>query len=454
MMDSKLSIKRLKAIQPATNACITIFDEPMQAMKDGPLSTWSVAVKDNISIKGELTTAGTAILANYRPPFHATVIQRLLDQGVSMVAKTALDELGMGGSGLNSFHGIVRNPLNLDYQAGGSSSGSAAIMAAKAVDMALGTDTGDSVRKPASFCGIVGIKPTYGRISRYGVIPYASSLDHVGYFTHNVKDGAIALEAMAGYDPKDPTSIAQPLEAFSHLLSDDLKGKHIGIFKNVVDHIHDERTKALLHQLIEKIETAGGNVSWISLDETLLKAMLPTYYVLANGEASSNHANLNGLHFGVQQAGDDITEIMEHSRTKGFSRAVRKRMVMGGYGLLQAHQEAIYFKALKIRRLLVEALDQALEDVDVLVAPATSSKAFLINGESNDPLSLNHLISENFMVLGNFSGYPSMTIPMGNIDDLPIGINITAKAFDEKGMFMIAHALEQLIDYQAVQEVV
>lgn len=453
-MDSQVSIKRLKAIQPTTNACITIFDEAIQTHPEGPLSHWSVAVKDNISIKDTITSGGTKILSNYVAPFHATVIERLLNVGVSLVGKCALDELGMGGSGLFSFNGIVRNPLDLERQAGGSSSGSAAVMAAQAVDMALGSDTGDSVRKPASFCGLVGVKPNYGRISRYGVIPYASSLDHVGYFTHNVVDGALALEAMAGFDPKDPTSITSPLKAFSHQLSDDLKGKRIGILKNVVDHIDDPQTLALLNELVLKIEAAHGNVTWISMDETLLKAMLPTYYVIANAEASSNHANLSGLSFGLQAAGADIYEIMDHSRTQGFSSGVRKRMIMGSYALQEAHKEDLYFKAQKVRRLLVEALDEALKDVDVLIAPASSSKAPLIDGVGLDPLSSKHLISENFMVLGNFSGYPSMTIPLGNVDDLPLGINITAGAFDEQGMFNIAYALEKLIDYQRPKEVV
>ncbi len=450
-MDANKSIERLHQIQQQTNACITIFEKPVQHKKEGKLSNWSVAIKDNFVMKDVLTTAGSTILSNYIGVYDATVLTKLADEGVSYVAKTALDELGMGGSGLTCFTGPTKNPLDLKRQAGGSSSGSAAVMAANAVDLALGSDTGDSVRKPASYCGVVGVKPTYGRISRYGVIPYASSLDHVGYFTHNVMDSVKALEVMAGFDLKDPTTLIQQLPAISNVITGDLKGKKIAIFKNVIDHIDKVETKQLFEQVIDACKQQGALVSEVVMDEKLLKTMLPTYYILANCEATANHANLVGINFGLAQDGEDIYDIMKKSRTHGFNEMIRRRFVIGSFGLKDENQEELYVKAQKIRRLLVDQLSKALADVDVLIAPASSDVAPLLESDDADRLSNKHLISENHMVLGNFSGFPSMTIPMGNINSLPIGLNINAKAMDEQTMFDVALGLEKVINYKKVK---
>src|SRR5690554_266450 len=452
-MDAKYSIKRLNDIQSATNACITIFDQAL-FRQEGELSSWSVAVKDNFVMKDVLTTAGSKILSNYIGVYDATAVTKLLNQGAKIVAKTSLDELGMGGTGLTGFTGPVKNPLNLDHQAGGSSSGSAAVMAADAVDFALGSDTGDSVRKPASFCGVVGVKPTYGRISRYGVIPYASSLDHVGFFTHSVKDAAIALETMSGFDPKDPTTLQQPLIKFSDQLKGELKGKKIAVFKNVIDHIDNQQTLDLFNDLVKKLSDEGAIITSISMNEDLLKTMLPTYYILANCEATANHANLTAVNFGLQQQGNDLQEIMSNSRTLGFNETLRKRFVIGSFGLKDENQQELFVKAQKIRRLLVNELKNALEDVDAIIAPASSSVAPSIHQDDADKLSNKHLISENYMVLGNFSGFPSMTVPMGNINDLPIGVNLTTKALAEKTMFEIAIGFERIIQYKKPKGVI
>lgn len=438
------AIKQLKKEQPITNACITIFDEPIQKKSDGLLTDWCVAVKDNFVMKGVLTTAGSKILSNYIGVYDATSLIKLYDQGVSFVAKTALDELGMGGTGLTCFTGPVKNPYNQEYQAGGSSSGSAVAVASGAVRMALGSDTGDSVRKPASYCGVVGVKPTYGRISRYGVIPYASSLDHVGYFTANVMDAAITLEVLAGFDPKDPTSLKEHLPNFSKDLTGDLKGKRIGVLKNVIDHIDHEETLVVFNNLIKKIKAAGAIVVPITLNDEVLRTMLPTYYIVANCEATANHANLTGVNFGLQQAGDNLDEIVSSSRTLGFNSMLKKRFVIGSYGLKDDNQEKIYRKAQKVRRLLVAELDKALENVDGLIAPASPYIAPKLTEESVDKLSFKHLVSDNYMVLANFSGYPSMSVPMGYIHDMPIGVNITTKAYTEALMFELAYGFESV----------
>lgn len=438
------AIKQLNNEQPITNACITIFEKPLQKSDEGVLLDWPVAVKDNFVMKDVLTTAGSKILSNYIGVYDATTISKLYKQGVSFIAKTALDELGMGGTGLTSFTGPVKNPYNQLHQAGGSSSGSAVVVATGAARMALGSDTGDSVRKPASYCGVVGVKPTYGRISRYGVIPYASSLDHVGYFTSNVQDAATTLEVLSGFDPKDPTSLKEHLASFSEQLSGDLQGKRIGIFMNVLNHIDHKETHDVFNELIKKIKEKGAVVVPITLNDELLKTMLPTYYILANCEATANHANLTGVNFGLQQAGDSLDEIMSNSRTIGFNSMLKKRFVIGSYGLKDDNQEKIYRKAQKARRLLVEELDKALEQVDVLIAPASPFTAPKLVEDSTDKLSFKHLISDNYMVLGNFSGYPSMTIPMGYINDLPIGVNITTKAYSEALMFDLAYGFERV----------
>ncbi len=436
--------KELHRIQPMTNASITILDDVSPSNKQGLLSQWTIAAKDNFVTKGILTTAGSKILSNYIGVYDATAIKKIKEEGGVIVAKTALDELGMGGTGLTSFTGPVYNPYNPKHQAGGSSSGSAVVVAAGAVRMALGSDTGDSVRKPASFCGIVGVKPTYGRISRYGVIPYASSLDHVGYFTTNVLDAAVTLEALSGFDPLDPTTIIEPLIPFASDLTGDLKGKKIGILKNVIQHIDHAETCDLFNELLRKIQDTGAEVVEVEINEDLLKTALPTYYIIANCEATANHANLTAVNFGLRQPGSSLEEIMKVSRTIGFNPLLRKRFVIGSYGLKDENQEFIFKKAQKVRRLLVQELSHALDHVDALIAPASSTIAPKIGDDNIDKLSAKHLISENYMVLGNFSGYPSMTIPMGYIQDMPIGVNITTKAKTEALMFDIALGIEHL----------
>ena len=322
--------------------------------------------------------------------------------------------------------------------------GSAVLVASGAVPFAIGSDTGDSVRKPASFVGIVGVKPTYGRISRYGIIPYASSLDHVGYFTRCVEDAALALEVLAGRDDKDMTSSFREVENYLANLNGDLSGKTIGIMGNVIDAIKSEEVLGLFNDLVEKCKIAGAVIKMIHMDPIRLRTCLPVYYIVANSEATANHSNLDGVRFGMQEWGDSLEELMTNSRTKGFSFLLRKRFIIGSYSLADENQDLLLRKAQKVRRLLVADFKAALADIDVLIAPASSDVAPLLTDTSADQLSARYLIAENHMVLGNFSGYPSMTIPMGKINGLPIGINLTAKPFEEQLMFDIALGMENL----------
>jgi aspartyl-tRNA(Asn)/glutamyl-tRNA(Gln) amidotransferase subunit A len=434
--------------QPLLNAMVS-FTEVDEAISQAKVSTGKMAgvpivLKDNVLTKGVRTTGSVQILDNYIGAYDATITKKLKDAGAVIIGKSALDGLGMGGTGTNCHTGFVHNPYDLNRMAGGSSVGSAVLVASGAVPFSIGSDTGDSVRKPASFVGIVGVKPTYGRISRYGIIPYASSLDHVGYFTRSVEDAALALEVLAGRDDKDMTSSYREVEDYLAKLNGDIKGKKIGIFGNVIDAIKNEKTLTLFNDFVEKCVNAGATIRVIRMDQTRLQACLPVYYIIANSEATANHSNLDGVRFGMQEWGDSLEELMTKSRTQGFSFLLRKRFVIGSYSLADENQDLLLRKAQKVRRLLADDYKAALADVDVLIAPASSDVAPLLTDTSADQLSARYLIAENHMVLGNFSGYPSMTIPMGKIDGLPIGVNITAKPFEEQMMFDIALAMENL----------
>lgn len=436
--------------QPFLNAVVTFVDTKKQLDNlqnihpDAPFYGIPIVLKDNVNMKSVKTTAGSHILANYISQYNATITDRLQAAGAIVIAKSSMDELGMGGTNLTAATGPVYNPYDLSRMSGGSSGGSAVLVASGVVPFAIGTDTGDSVRKPASFNGIIGVKPSYGRISRYGIIPYASSLDHVGYFTRNVADAALALEVLAGRDDQDMTSSFREVEKYSADLTGDLSGRKIGYIANVVRAIENQDVLTMFNSLIEKVRSAGAEVVPIEMNEDLLNAILPTYYIIANSEATANHSNLDGLRFGVQQAGNDIEEIMSTSRTAGFGKLIRKRFVIGSFSLFVENQEKLFRKAQKVRRLIVEDLHRALNGVDGLIAPASGYGAPKLQDNSLDQLSSRYLVAENFMVVSNFSGTPSLSQPLGYVDGLPVGVNLICRPFEEKKMFEIATGLEKL----------
>lgn len=440
----------MKASQNDLNAVVTFceIDKQLEDLKDikkdAPFYGVPIALKDNVNTKGIRTTASSRILNNYVPVYDATIVKKLKAAGAITVAKTSMDELGMGGTNLNAYTGKVNNPYDTTRISGGSSGGSAAVVAAGLVPFAIGTDTGDSIRKPASYCGVVGVKPTYGRISRYGIIPYASSLDHVGYFTTNVKDAAKALEVLAGRDDLDMTTSSKEVEAYASLLNGDIKGKKIGIISNVQNAIQDEAIKQTFNELMEKLKAKGAIVEEVVFDDRYMTALLPTYYVISNAEATANHSNLDGIRFGMREEGNNLEEIMIHSRTKGFSSEVRKRFVIGSYSLFVENQEKLFRKAQKVRRVIVDAIKEKLNEYDVLVASAAGSVAPHPEDSYGEKLSATYLVAENHMLLGNFSGYPSMTLPYALIDKLPVGINILARPFEETTMFDVAKAIEDV----------
>ncbi len=446
------AFEKANALQEKLNAVITFVDprEQLENLpEEGALRGVPIVLKDNVNTKGILTTSGSRILSNYVPIYDAEIVRRLKEAGAVCIAKASMDELAMGGTNLTSFTGPAHNPYDLSRMTGGSSGGSAALVAAGVVPMAIGSDTGDSVRKPAAYNGIVGVKPTYGRISRYGIIPYSSSMDHVGYFTRNIEDACITLGVLAGRDERDMTSSDRPVPDYLGNLNSDMHGKKIAVLGNVVDSIDNEHTVSVFNELMEKLKATGAQVDVYHFDEDLMKAILPTYFILANCEATSNHSNLDGIRFGVREDGEDMQAIMTNSRTKGFGPLIRRRFVIGSYGLFEENQERLFRKAQKVRRLIVDAMKDCLQEYDCIIAPASGNVAPKIDAEqAKEQLSEANMVAENYMAMGNFSGYPSMTVPMGFEEGMPLGVNLTCRPWEEETMFDIGKAIEDITGYK------
>ena len=443
---SNEAYEKIVAYQDKLNATITAID-PKDIDYDkleGKLKGIPVALKDNVSTKGIKTTAASRILDNYYPVYDATIVEKLRKEGAVFVAKASMDELAMGGSNLTSMIGPCHNPYDLNRISGGSSGGSAVLVASGAVSVAIGSDTGDSVRKPAGYCGVVGVKPTYGRISRYGIIPYASSLDHVGYFTRNIKDASLVLEVLAGRDDHDMTSSFEKVDEYSKLLNSNVEGKKILVFDNVVENIREDIIINSFNNVIKGLEEKGAVIKHVRFDDKLMKALFPTYFIIANAEATANHSNLDGIRFGHRVDGNTMEEIMINTRTRGFSSFIKQRFVVGSYSLFEENQERLLKKAQRVRRLIVDEVMKELKDADCLIAPASGNVAPLIKGNKSDELAPEYLIAENHLVIGNFGGLPSLTQPMGFKDNLPFGVNITCNQFKEADMFNIALAIEEI----------
>lgn len=451
----KDAYEKAQALQYKLHDVITFVDPQEQLdnlPEEGLFRGVPIALKDNVNTKGVLTTAGSKILSNYVPIYDAEIVEKLRKEGAVYICKSSMDELAMGGTNLTCFTGPAYNPWDRRRMTGGSSGGSAALVASGVVPMAIGSDTGDSVRKPASFCGIVGVKPTYGRISRYGIIQYASSLDHVGYFTRSVEDACTTLKVLAGRDDRDLTSSNKEVPDYSSLLNSDMHGKKIAVLGNVIKSVSNQQTVKLFNDLMDQLKARGAQVDVYDFDEAMMRAILPAYFIIANCEATSNDSNLDGIRFGVREDGQDMAEIMTKSRTDGFGPLIRRRFVIGSYGLFEENQERIFRKAQKVRRVIVDAMNDCFKEYDAIVAPASGNIAPLINNqEDQEALSDESLIAENYMAMANFSGTPSMTVPMGFEENCPIGINITCRAFDEVTMFDIAKAIEEITGYKDLQ---
>lgn len=444
------SINLAKKYQDKYNSFVTIMDSYEKIDSDSKIAGIPYALKDNISTKGILTTASSNILSNYVPVYDATVYKKLKEAGAVLVGKTVLDELAMGGTGTTGHTGIVRNPWDSSRQIGGSSAGSAASVALGIVPFAIGSDTGDSIRKPAAYGGVVGFKPTYGRISRYGLFAFASSLDHLGVFARNVRDTAIVTDIVKGHDSHDMTSLPDDNREYSTLIDNDVKGRKLFYIKEALENNDNDIELAKIldnfEHVKEKCASLGIEVCEESISKELLQAIYPTYRSISCAEVTSNDANLTGIHFGVRGEGNTPGEIIKDARTKGFSELIKRRFVLGSYILQKENQEKLFLNACRVRRMIVDEVNELFKEYDGIIMPAAAGIAPKF-GQKSDKLNDKYLILDNHMVIGNFGGYPSITIPSGFVDNMPVGINITGRIMEDDVVLNIANKIEGTMEY-------
>lgn len=451
----KESLELSHEVQEKSNAFVTILDDAKGTeVTDNLLSGIPYGVKDNYSTKDILSTGSSNTLKDYVPFFNATAIEKLNAAGAVKVNKTAMDEFGMGGTGTTGHTGIQKNPWDKTRLCAGSSSGSAAAVASGVYPYALGSDTGDSIRKPAAYCGIVGYKPTYGMISRYGLFAFASSLDHCGVLTRSVRDAAIVVDTMKGLDKYDMTSWDSSNIHLRDACTGEVKGKKLCYIKEIVDKDrYKNASQELLDHLdnfyktIDKCRELGMTVEEVSVDENLLKAQASVYVVISCAEATSNMSNLTGISFGPRGEGDNYIDMMKDHRTKGFSPLIKRRFVIGSYVLQKENQERYFKNAQRVRRLLVDRWKEIFADYDAVILPVGSGPAKHIDG-SKDILDTNTAYLEEHLQIGNFGGFPSITIPNGFVSNLPVGVNITGNCYDDENVLNIAYALESSMDYK------
>jgi len=404
----------------------------------GPLAGVPIAIKDNLCQIGIPTTCSSKILDGWKPPYNATVIDRLVAAGAVPVGKTNLDEFAMGSSTENSAFGPTRNPLDPSRVPGGSSGGSAAAVAADMTPLSLGSDTGGSIRQPAALCGLVGMKPTYGLVSRYGLIAFASSLDQIGPFSKTVLDSAVLLETIAGYDPMDSTSLNEPAPSLSAHVNDGVAGKRIGLVKELYEGA-DESVVASVMAACEALKAAGATIVELSIPE--LQLGLSAYYLIAPAEASSNLARFDGVRFGLRVDADDVTAMMEATRTAGFGAEVKRRIMLGTYALSAGYFDAYYGQALKVRTLLINAFKKAYEQADLLIGATTPSVAFKFGEKTDNPMTM--YLNDVFTIPTNLAGDPALSVPFGTGEEnLPIGIQLLGPGRSEAQLFAAARALE------------
>ena len=404
-----------------------------------------IAVKDLFCTKNIRTTAGSKILENFVPTYESTVTQNILDEGGIVIGKLNCDEFAMGSSNETSYFGNVQNPVSENLVPGGSSGGSSSALAAKLTPATIGTDTGGSIRQPASFTGTVGLKPTYGSCSRYGIVAFASSLDQAGPMTHDVKDCSLMFEIMSTYDTKDSTSVDFKRENYLTNLNENIKGKKIGIPKEYrVDGMPKEIDE-LWEKGIKIIKENGGQIIEISLPNT--NYALPTYYIVAPAEASSNLARYDGVKYGFRSKGENLIDMYEKTRSEGFGDEVKRRIMIGTYVLSSGYYDAYYLKAQKVRRLIKNDFDEAYKKVDAILTPSTPNSAFKIGEKLNDPVSM--YLNDIFTVPINLAGLPAISIPAGHDKKgYPLGLQVIGKAFDEQSILNIAFALEKNISFK------
>lgn len=450
------SFERIKNIDDKVQAFLTLDEDRARSKAKelddqlgteeakSPLFGMPIGIKDNIVTKGLRTTCASKILENFDPIYDATVMEKLKQAGAITIGKLNMDEFAMGSSNENSYFHVTRNPWNLDYVPGGSSGGSAAAVAAGEVPFALGSDTGGSIRQPAAYCGVVGFKPTYGRVSRFGLVAFASSLDQIGPITRNVEDNAYLLQVISGHDPHDSTSANAEVPNFVESLTGDIKGLKIAVPKEYLDAEIDEEVKDAVYSSLATLEKLGATWEEISLPHT--KYALSTYYLLASSEASSNLARFDGVRYGYRSPNSEtLMDLYKNTRAEGFGDEVKRRIMLGTFALSAGYFDAYYKKALQARTLIKDDFDKAFEKYDVIIGPTTPTPAFKFGEKVDDPLKM--YANDILTIPVNLAGLPAISVPCGFTNGLPLGLQIIGKHFDEGTVYRVAHAFEQETDY-------
>ena len=421
-----------------------IADEQLAKGATNLLTGIPIAQKDIFCTQGIKTSCGSKMLDNFTAPYDATVIEKFNTSGAVMLGKLNMDEFAMGSSNETSFYGAVKNPWDINTVPGGSSGGSAAAVAARLSPAVTGTDTGGSIRQPASLCGITGLKPTYGRVSRYGMIAFASSLDQGGPMARSAEDAAILLQTMAGFDTKDSTSVDKAVPDYSAGLTNSLKGLKIGIPKEFFSEELNTDVAAVIETAIDEYKKLGAEIKQVSLPN--MKLAIPAYYVIASAECSANLSRYDGVRFGYRcDQPDDLNDLYIRSRGEAFGSEVKRRILMGTYALSAGYYDAYYIKAQKVRRLISEDFSKALSDVDVLMGPVAPSPAFGIGEKTDDPIEM--YLADMYTIAINLAGLPAMSIPAGFVDNKPVGLQIIGNYFTEDHLLNIAHQYQQVSDW-------
>ena len=448
-------LERIERLDPSVNSFITVTaelalqratlaDERIGTGDAGALTGIPIAHKDIFCTEGLRTSCGSRMLDNFVAPYDATVVDRLATAGAVVLGKTNMDEFAMGSSNETSFYGPVKNPWDQTKVPGGSSGGSAAAVSARLCAAATGTDTGGSIRQPAALCGVTGIKPTYGRCSRWGMIAFASSLDQAGPMTRCAADAAIMLQAMAGFDPKDSTSAEEPVPDYAASLDDDLSGLRIGLPNEYFGVGLDPAVAASIEAAIKEYERLGAVISEISLPNSPLS--VPVYYVVAPAECSSNLARFDGVRFGHRADNPrDLEDLYKRSRAEGFGAEVQRRIMIGTYVLSAGYYDAYYLKAQKIRHLISDDFRRAFEQVDVIMGPTSPTTAFAIGDKMDDPVAM--YLNDIYTIATNLAGLPGMSIPVAPVGGMPVGLQIIGNYFQEGRLLNVAHRLQQATDW-------
>jgi aspartyl-tRNA(Asn)/glutamyl-tRNA(Gln) amidotransferase subunit A len=447
-------LERINRVEPEVRALVTVTDklaleQAREADKRiaegqaGPLTGIPLAIKDVICTKGVRTTCASKMLENFVPPYDAAVMEKLNATGIVMVGKANMDEFAMGSSTENSALFVTHNPWDLDRVPGGSSGGSAVAVAAGESLGALGSDTGGSIRQPAGFCSVVGMKPTYGRVSRYGLVAFASSLDQIGPLTQDVTDCAMILNAIAGHDKRDSTSVPEPVSDYTQCLKTDLKGMRLGVPKEYYVEGMQPGVAAAMQAALKKLEELGASLEETSLPHTPYS--LAVYYIIAPSEASANLARYDGVKYGYSYNGATMWESMEKTREKGFGPEVKRRIMLGTYALSAGYYDAWYVKAQKVRTLIRREFDAAFEKYDALVTPTSPTVPFKIGEKTDDPLAM--YLSDVCTLPINIAGVPAVSIPAGFVDGLPVGMQLIGKHFREETLLKVAYAYEQATEW-------